>query len=768
MHFITVVTIVWEMRLTSVGNGFVIGEDVDLLMGVENPGENTIEYTPDQRKEIDEGRAAGIDVSWYENPEYLAIQMRQIRVGLTDGLDVSYYADPAYDWFQMIEIRNGLAAGVEVTKYASPDIPYVKMRQVRKGLEQGIDISEYIDKDAGRLREIRLSKLAGIDIIPYLEEGYDSEQLEQIRISFEHNVDILPFLSKEYRGVALEEVRLGLEKGLDVSMYAKPCYSWRQMRELRLGLESRVDITKYDNPLYSYRQMEEIRKGLESGLPVKSYSRMRFSATDMRKKRLQLLLDMDSAEKNIQATHARLQEALEQTEAEEEQYPFKILISPDDMEVHLLIVDREKEFTEENVLHELWVNKIRKGILRKEIKKVIDGTYKERSVLVACGQAPRSGKDGWYEYFFRTEITKKPKVLEDGSVDYQNIEWFDTVKRDDTLAVYHPAEEGTNGYTVKGDTLPAMKGKEQGVLVGFGFRLEPDKRTYISTVDGYVELKDNRLEVSNLLVVGEMTLATGNIVFNGNVHVKGNVGSQTEIRATGDVIVDGFVEAATIECGGNVMLRQGMNASGKGCVIAGNNVTGKFLEGVKVRAGGNIQINYCLNCDIEAGNQIEISRATGSLVGGRTCAVKGITAQNVGNRAGMSTYIKVGINEDILKKVKNLKDEITGVHEELEILQNAKKEFESKYSPEVYSTQEMYSKLDNAIYTKEKQREELDAEKAKLDEEIKLISAAKVVIKGRLYEGTTIDVNGKRWHSRNMRDVTIRRTMDENIAVFRN
>jgi uncharacterized protein (DUF342 family) len=737
-------------------------------MNVDNPDESKIEYTPDQKKEINDGIAAGIDVSWYENPEFLAIQMRQIRMGLMDGLDVSQYADPAFDWFQMVEIRSGLAAGVEVTKYAIPDIPYIKMRQVRKALEQNVDISEYVYLDAGRLREIRLAKSAKVDIIPYVEEGYDAEQLEQIRIALEHNVDILPFLSNEYRGVSLEEIRLGLEKGLDVSVYAKPCYNWRQMRELRYGLESRVDVSKYENPLYLSSQMGEIRKGLESGLPVERYSSMRFAATDMRQKRLKLLEDMNTAEQNIQATHARLQDVLNEPTEDENQYPFKILISPDDMEVHLLIVDKDREFTEENVLHELWVNKVRKGILRKEIKKIIDGTYKERSILVACGQSPRSGKDGWYEYFFRTDISRKPKLLADGSVDYQNIEWFDTVKREDKLAVYHPAEDGVNGYTVRGDVLPAMKGKEQGVLVGFGFRLEPDQKTYVSTVDGYVELKDNRLEISNLLVVGETTIATGNIVFNGDVHVKGNVGSQTEIRAAGDVVVDGFVEAAVIECGGNVMLRQGMNASGKGTIIAGSNVTGKFLEGVRVRAGGNIEINYCLNCDLEAGNQIEISRATGSLVGGRTCALKGITAQNVGNRAGMNTYIRVGINEDILLRVKKLKDEIRGVNEELEILNNARKEYESKYPPEVCSTQEVYTKLESAIYTKKKQLEELDVSKAELDAEIKVISAAKVVVRGRIYEGATIDVNGKRWHSRNMRDVTIRRTADDSIAVFRN
>ncbi len=736
-------------------------------MSDNNYDDKTIDYNSDQLREITDGGALQLDTSWYENPDFLAIQMRQIKLGLMEGLDVSFYADPAFDWLQMTEIRKGLEAGVEVVKYAEPEIPYVKMRQVRCGLENGVDVSEYVDRDADILKEIRLARAANIDINPYLEEGYEAEQLEQIRISFEHDVDILPFLNIEYRGVCLEEIRIGLEEGLDVSVYAKPCYNWRQMQELRFGLEGRIDTSQYANPLYSYKQMREIRKGLESGIMTAVYGKMRFSATDMRKKRLELMKDMSNAEKNVNATREILKDLIEEDE-EEDKYPFKILISPDNMEVHLLIVDRNREFTEENVLHELWANKVRKGILRKEIKKVVDGTYKERSVLVACGQAPRSGRDGWYEYFFRTDITRKPKILEDGSADYQNIDWFDTVRVNDKLAVYHPAEEGCDGYTVKGEVLSAMKGKEQSVLVGSGFRLEPDKRTYISISDGWVELKEDKLEVSNVLTVEDTTLATGNIVFNGNVYVKGSVGSHTEIRAAGDVVVDGFVEAAVIESGGNVVLRQGMNAQGKGCIIAGNDVIGKFLEGVRVRAGGNIQINYCLNCDLEAGNHIEVSHSKGTLVGGRSCAVKGITAQNVGNNAGVSTYIRIGINEDIIARVKKLHDDIKSTHEELEILENAKLDYERKYPPEVRSTQEMYSKLGNAIYTKKKQLGDLNLKKKEMNEEIKLISDAKVVVRGRLYEGATIDVNGKRWHSRYMMDVTIRRTTDENIAVYRN
>lgn len=724
------------------------------------------DFTPDQIKEIREGVAAGIDVAQYAVPQFLAIQMRQIRLGLMAGVEVSVYADPAYDWFQMEEIRLGLEQKLNVEGYASPGIPYEKMRQVRKGLRQGIELAPYLELDAGTLKEIRKAKAIRFEIMPYIEEGYDDEQLMQIRLAHQHDVDINPFLRLEYRGVSLAQIRLGLEKGLDVSVYAKICYGWRQMQEIRLGLEHRVDVSKYVDPLYSYRQMREIRLGLEYGLPVDDYSRMRYSATDMRSMRLKLQTEMLSLEQNMQAADIQVRKIL--ADIEKAQDPFQIVLSPDEMEVHLVIMDRERSFTEEDVLSALWLNKVRKGILRKEITKIVDGTYKEHSVLVACGRAPQAGKDGWYEFFFRTDVNRKPKMLEDGSVDYQNIEWFETVKRGDKLAYYHPAEDGINGYNVRGDILPAIKGKETGVLMGNGFKLEHDRRTYVATTDGWAELQGNRLEISNMLVVEETNLATGNIVFEGNVYVKGNVGSQTEIRAAGDVMVDGFVESAVIESGGNVVLRQGMNAAGQGCIRAAGNVMGKFLEGVKVTAGKSIQANYCLNCELVAEETIEISKANGSLIGGSAIASKGIVVQNAGNHVGVRTLFRVGIREEILARFQDIKDRHKAHKEELRIFENALAELEKKYPPEVCSQMEIYGKLQNAVYTKNVEIEHVEEEWDRMEQELKVISAAKVVVKGRLHEGVVVEINGKRWISRNLVNVTIRKTLDEAIAAYKN
>ncbi|MCM1045252.1 MAG: FapA family protein [Candidatus Gastranaerophilales bacterium] len=734
-------------------------------MSVEMPKELAgYDFTPDQKKEIVEGLEVGVDTSLYARPEFMAIQMRQIKMGLMEGVDVTIYADPAYDWFQMEQLRKGLNYGLDVESYASPDIPYDKMRQVRKGLRYGIDISPYLSYSAGILREIRRSKRDDVDIMPYVTGEYDDEQLEQIRLALNNGVDLGPYLDSGFRGVTLEEIRLGLENGVDVSHYAKITYNWMQMKELRIGLEKQLDVSKYQNPLYTHKQMREIRLGLESGLPVDGYCSMRFSTTDMYVMRTHLLKDMKNLEKSMESAE-RDKVLLQSSEKKEEQDVFELVFTPNDMEVYLVIKDPENIPSEENILSSLWSNKVRKGIQRKVISDIANGVNKERNVLVASGQPPRVGEDGWYEFFIRIDIDRKPKMLEDGTVDYQNIEWFETVSAGDKLAYYHAAEDGVDGFTVRGDPLPARKGKEKGVLKGFGFNLESDKKTYVSAVDGWANYYNNRLEVSSMLEVEETTMATGNIVFNGSVHVKGNVGSQTEIRADGDILVDGFVESAVLESGGSIILRQGMNAAGQGSVKAGGDIVAKFFEATTIQAGGKIEANYCMNCDVETEDVIQIN---GNLVGGRAHAVKGLTVRNLGNRAAVNTYVQVGISDALLNEHGQLTDVEKGIAEELVMLSNALVEFDKKYPMDVKNEMEVYRKLKNAIYTKEQQKSEIEEKKREIEEEIKEVANAKIIVSGRVYEGVLAEVNGRRWISRFMMDITIRRTTDDKIAVYKN
>ena len=52
--------------------------------------------------------------------------------------------------------------------------------------------------------------------------------------------------------------------------------------------------------------------------------------------------------------------------------------------------------------------------------------------------------------------------------------------------------------------------------------------------------------------------------FNGSVYVRGEVGDGAVICAEKDILVDGFVEGAVLEAGGDIILRRGNNAAASG------------------------------------------------------------------------------------------------------------------------------------------------------------------------------------------------------------
>lgn len=715
------------------------------------------EMDPDQIREIEAGEEAGLDVSVYAKKEFLAIQMREIRKGLKAGLDVSVYARPEYDWFQMKELRKSLQRGLDISRFCSPDISYDRMRQVRKGLLEGLDLTRFVKLDADILRQLRKAYVSKVSIIEYVKDGYRAEQLEEIRTALEKGLDMDPYLTNEYRGVAIREIRLGLEEGLDVARYAKIEYGWRQMREIRLGMERRIDTTLYENPLYSASQMKEIRVGLEEGLDVSEYHSLMYTATDMKRIHRRLLeeLAMQIVQGSRETVHFE---------------DFLISVSSDGMEAYLeIFAEEDRTYRREDLEEALRKEGIVSGILQEELDHMVKDKIYHRGVLVAKGTSPQKGQDGWYEYFFDREDIGKPKILEDGSVDYQSIRWFEMVEEGEKIASYHEATEGIPGKTVWGTELKTTRGKEKKILTGKGFIQLYDKKTYVAAYGGKVELEEEKgiLNISKVCVLSEVTLATGNIDFDGCVYVNGDVGRGTVIKATEDVIIDGGVEAATIQCGGSALLRQGMNGDGSGRIVAEKNIEGKFFEAVSMSAGKDIRANYCLNCHVKADGAVVISGTKGVLAGGRIRAVGGLECFHLGNRAELNTMVSLGVNDHMIKTQRDVETKMASVHKELSILGNALMKFQRTYSAEVRNTMDMYIKIENAIYTKELEQEKLYKKKMRLEESIQGMAGAKAVVRGILHEGCMIEIDKLHWISSEARNVTVKR-VGNRIAVYGN
>lgn len=246
-------------------------------------------------------------------------------------------------------------------------------------------------------------------------------------------------------------------------------------------------------------------------------------------------------------------------------------------------------------------------------------------------------------------------------------------------------------------------------------------RTYVAGLDGIVTLEmksaganalsEIHMNVTNLLTVSEVTLATGDVNYEGNVFVIGNVGSGAEICATGDILVGGFVEAAHLLAGGDIMIRQGMNASGEGEIRAVGNVNGCFFEATKIYAEGDIQGDYFMNCDLYAQGRIYVLGKKGSLAGGTACAEQGLRVNILGNQAGLATYIRLGVSERLHKQELELHEQMRSIHAELDTLTRAYEDYARKYPPQIRNSMELFAKVQSAIYTKEKELEECENEK---------------------------------------------------------
>ena len=712
-------------------------------------------FTEDQLAEIQAGIEDGVDVSLYAREELLAIQMRQIRLGLLSGVAVSRYNDAKLDWFQMEEIRIGLENHIDVDKYANASIPYMKMRQIRKGLMVGIDLTSQLDRKPEILRQIRKAAVARVDISKYVNEGYNASQLAEIRKGLEKGLNIEEYLVIEFRGSSIEEICRGLESGVDVSIYADEDYSWRQMREIRIGLESQLDVGKYINPFFEWRQMRQIRLGLSLGLDVSSYARLSFTYREM-----------ESRRKHLESQAFNLGD-----EGAEGIAVGDISIVIKDYGMTAVMTCPEGcRYTKDAIDAAMAESNVVAGIDKGAINRVINTTSKGQEIVIATGTPPVAGEDGRYEFFFDTNPSREPKELDDGYLDFVNVDWYETVEKDQRLAVYHPATQGQNGESVTGTIINARNGAELKVLTGKGFTKSEDGNEYFAEFSGIIEYNESRgtINISKTLVVDEVNNATGAIDFEGNVHVKKDVGIGAHICATGDVVVDGFVEACFIEAGGNIILKKGANGKGgKNLIKATGEIQGNFFESMNIEADVGIVANYCLNCEIFTKGTLDLSSRKGLLLGGHTVAEERIKANNIGNRIGTPTVVVVGMNDRMREIGKKIQVDAKTVRGELKILENACEQFKEKFSPEERNSMEIYLKIENAIYTKELQLGELKEKRQKYVDRIKELMRAKVDIRNHLYEGVRFNINGKFWDSETNYNITMTGSPN-NIIITKN
>jgi len=273
------------------------------------------------------------------------------------------------------------------------------------------------------------------------------------------------------------------------------------------------------------------------------------------------------------------------------------------------------------------------------------------ALVVARGQMAQDGQDALFEALIPDTVDRAPKLNDQGLIDYREHGDIPVVPAGTALMRRTPATPGVPGKTVKGQVLAALAGHD----AGFAPKLDgseissSDVNLLVASIGGQPVQVDFGVMVEPILRLKEVNMATGNIHFDGTVHVAGEVTQGMKVQASGDIVVDGMVDGGHLDAGGNIQVSGGLIAHAK--LHAGGSVTARFAEGAQITAGTMIVMgDMVIDCDLHSLNQIIIganSPQRGRLVGGTTAAALLLRVPLLGSNKAGTTKVVVGTNTEL-------------------------------------------------------------------------------------------------------------------------
>ncbi|WP_404401557.1 FapA family protein [Idiomarina seosinensis] len=327
---------------------------------------------------------------------------------------------------------------------------------------------------------------------------------------------------------------------------------------------------------------------------------------------------------------------------------------------------------------------IQRGAINQAIQHCIESPSGSTIELtVAKGRWPKNGQNAYCEALVEDSRHRvlKPQQRDDGRVDMRDLGKHITVHEGEPLMRRYGPEPGADGFTVKGEHLPAEAGEDLQLAEGEGSKIsDDDSNLLVATKVGMPWFTHNTANIDDVLTLKSVDVSTGHVDFKGSVIISGNVSEGMRIVAAGDITVAGYVDSAELRAGGNITVRKGCighiskeeeqraldNESFIPHLTAKLNAAGSiwcayaqyaYLESVQ----GILVDKQLTHCHVITSGTAEIGgndkQARGKIIGGtfETCAP--IFAGQLGARAGTRTRFLLSEpppNEDILNEMQGL------------------------------------------------------------------------------------------------------------------
>jgi uncharacterized protein len=293
--------------------------------------------------------------------------------------------------------------------------------------------------------------------------------------------------------------------------------------------------------------------------------------------------------------------------------------------------------------------------------------------LIATGTPPVRGEDAEFEQLVKESDHKgAPQERADGSVDYKDLGLWISVSKGTPLLRRIPPTPGTPGTGVDGKPIQAIPGADRSLVSGAGAATsKEDPNVILATRIGRPFFMENSAQVDPTLEIDAVDPSTGNVIFEGNILVRGAVEAGYTVSAGQDLTILDTVEGAHLSAGRNMTLLTGVYGRNSSEIKVKGNLEARFLNDCRIECEGNVEvadlISYCM---VECDGAIYLGKGggKGQIYGGRIRALKEIQAQILGSVSETATFIEVAPSRALLLNRDRVGKEMDAIQNDLAII----------------------------------------------------------------------------------------------------
>lgn len=299
--------------------------------------------------------------------------------------------------------------------------------------------------------------------------------------------------------------------------------------------------------------------------------------------------------------------------------------------------------TKEDIAKKLAAAQVTYGVDWTAVDKMISGKQYDRGQIIASGTPAKPSRDASIQEKLKIDPNLDPVLGKDGKADYKNVDNIHQVKKGDILAVKNPPVQGEAGSDIFGKPQPATAAKDISFKLGANTEVTADGLQLVASTGGYVYHLAGAINVGITYVLkGDVDFHTGNLHYQGDIQVLGNVTTGFTVEAQGHIIVEGNVDAAdVISHGGDVTIKSGVFGHSHGRVSAKGDIHLLGAQDLIIECeSGTLHVEKGLrNCTVTA-RTVKADKPGCTVVGGSIKAYAEVSLASMGGE-GCHTEVRL-------------------------------------------------------------------------------------------------------------------------------